>query len=120
MVFKRKARRSYRSFSRGSRRRSGGGSSGLSPVNVLLAGAIYGAARPLAAKMLPDMFSFGVVDSDNVIIAAAGFYGMKKGKGLMKALGTVALGSEVGIVTARLSQNLTSGTPTNQTSSYDY
>lgn len=120
MVFK-KQRRAYRSFGRRSGRRHSNGSSGLSPTNVLLAGAIYGAARPIAAKMLPDMFSFGPVDSDNVIIGVAGWYGMKKGKGLMKALGTVALGSEVGIVTARMTQNLAGNTTTNNTvDAYNY
>jgi len=103
MVFKRKAAK--RSRSRGfSKRSHSKSSSGLTPMNVVLAGAIYGAARPFVAKFLPDLFSFGPVDSDNVIVGAAGFYGMKKGKGLLKALGAVALGSEAGIVAARLTQ----------------
>jgi len=108
MVFKRKARRAYRGFKRSRGRRSGGSSSGMSPMNVLLAGAIYGAARPMVSKFMPDLFSVGPVDSDNVLIGVAGYYGMKKGSGLMKALGTVALGSEAGIVTARLSQGMLS------------
>lgn len=82
-------------------------------MNVLLAGTIYGLARPFAAKMLPDFFSFGPVDSDNVIIGAAGFYGMKKGNGLIKALGAVALGSEAGIVAARLTNSTAQQVGTN-------
>jgi len=119
MVFKRKAaRRSYgRSMRRGSSRR---GSSGLSPMNVMLAGAIYGAARPFAAKMLPDMFSAGPIDSDNVIIGAAGFYGMKKGSGLVKALGAVALGSEAGIVASRLTSGVAQDISSAGTDAYNY
>jgi len=109
MVFRRKARRAYRGFKRSRGRRSRG-SSGLSPMNVLLAGAIYGAARPMVSKFMPDMFSFGPIDSDNVLIGVAGYYGMKKSSGLIKALSTVALGSEVGIVTARLSQGMIGNT----------
>ena len=89
-------------------------------MNVLLAGAIYGAARPFAAKMLPDMFSFGPVDSDNVLIGAAGFYGMKKGKGLMKALGAVALGSEAGIVAARVTSGMANNAGDAGSSAYEY
>jgi len=102
MVFKKKTsrRRSSGGFSKKSRSKNSSGS--LTPMNVMLAGAIYGAARPFAARMLPDLFSFGPVDSDNAIIGGAGFYAMKKGNGLVKALGAVALGSEAGIVTARL------------------
>lgn len=99
----RKKRSRARGFMKARARHSS--SSGISPMNALLAGAIYGAARPYVSKMLPDLFQFGPVDSDNVLIAAAGFYGMKKGNGLVKALGAVALGSEAGIVTARVVTN---------------
>jgi|WetSurMetagenome_2_1015567.scaffolds.fasta_scaffold87502_3 hypothetical protein len=119
MVFKRKAAR--RSFGRSSRRSSRRSStSGLSPMNVLMAGAIYGAARPFAAKMLPDIFSAGPIDSDNVIIGAAGFYGMKKGNGLVKALGAVALGSEAGIVAARVSSGAAQTIGDAGTDAYNY
>lgn len=98
--FKKKRSRSYGFGKKKGKSRSG--SKGMTPMDVVLAGAIYGAARPFAARMLPDLFTFGPVDSDNAIIGAAGWYGMKKGNGLMRALGAVALGSEAGIVTARL------------------
>jgi hypothetical protein len=88
MVFKKKARRSFRGFAKKSR--SYAGNSSIKPMDILIAGAIYGAARPFAAKLLPNMFTFGPVDSDNVLIGAAGFYGMKKGKGLIKARGAAA------------------------------
>lgn len=118
MVFK-KARsiRRYKTSARRSSRRS---SSGLSPMNVLLAGAIYGAARPFAAKMLPDFFSAGPIDSDNVIIGAAGFYGMKKGNGLVKALGAVALGSEAGIIAARVTSGAAEQVSSAGTNAYEY
>lgn len=93
-----KARRSFRRFSKASRRT---GSSKLSVMEVAAAGALYGAARPYAANMMPTFFSFGPVDSDNVILGAAGAYAALKGKGLIKALGVIALGTEAGIVTGK-------------------
>lgn len=115
--FRKKARSYGFSRKRSSRRST---SSGLTPMNVMLAGAIYGAARPFAAKMLPDMFSAGPVDSDNVIIGAAGFYGMKKGSGLVKALGAVALGSEAGIVAARVTSSAAQNVGQVGTDAYEY
>jgi len=105
MVFK-KARRAVRYIR--SKGRRANRSQSISPVNLMMAGAIYGALRPQAAKILPDMFSFGPVDSDNVLIGGAGYLGMKKGKGLIKALGAVAMASEIGIVTARATTGLNS------------
>lgn len=117
--FKRKAsRRSFGGFKRKSYRKSGGSS--LTPMNVLMAGAIYGLARPYVANILPNMFSAGPVDSDNIIIGAAGFYGMKKGNGLVKALGAVALGSEAGIVANRATSGLVQNATTNAGSAYNY
>jgi hypothetical protein len=118
MVFKRKAKRSFRGFAKKSR--SYAGHSGIKPIDILLAGAIYGAARPFVAKFMPDLFRFGPVDSDNVLIGAAGFYGMKKGKGLIKALGAVALGSEAGIITARLASGVASNVGNAGTDAYQY
>jgi hypothetical protein len=118
MVFKRKASRRYpRSMKRSRSRKS---SSGLTPMNVLLAGAVYGAARPFAAKLLPDFFSFGPIDSHNAIIGAAGIYGMKKGSGFTKALGVVAAGSEAGIVAARVTSNTAQNVATAGTDAYEY
>jgi len=110
-------RRASRGVSRGFKRASSS-TAGLKPVDVIIAGALYGAARPLLANMLPNLFSFGPVDSDNAIIGAAGWYGMKQ-KGIWKALGTIALGTEAGIVTARLVTG-TSSDKAAETSTYDY
>ncbi len=120
MVFKRKASRKRSSnFKRARSRSSSSGS--ISPMNIMLAGAVYGFVRPIAAKMLPDLFNIGVVDSDNAIIGAAGYYGMKK-SGFVKALGMVALASETGIVVARLTSATTdtSTQPTNITQGLDW
>jgi hypothetical protein len=75
---------------------------GVTPMNLVLAGAIYGYARPIAANMLPNMFSFGPVDSDNILIGAASYYGMRKSSGIVKALSTVALAGEASIIAQRL------------------
>lgn len=116
--FRRKASR--RSFGFKKARRSGRSSSGLTPMNVLLAGAVYGLARPYVANVLPNMFSVGPVDSDNVIIGAAGYYGMRKGNGLVKALGAVALGSEAGIIANRLTSGVVQKAATTSATAYDY
>lgn len=117
--FRRIARRASRPMRRISRR-SGRSTGSLTPMNVLLAGAIYGAARPYVASMLPNMFNVGPVDSDNVIIGAAGFYGMKKGNGLVKALGAVALGSEAGIIANRLTAGTIQTAANTGGSAYNY
>ena len=118
MVFK-KFKKARRFISRGYKQRTKSSGSGLTPMNVALAGMVYGAARPFIAKMLPDFFSFGPIDSDNVIIGAAGFYGMKK-TGFIKALGAVALGSEAGIVAARVTSGLAANVGDAGTSAYEY
>lgn len=117
--FKRRTARRSSGFKRTSRR-SGRSSSGLTPMNVLLAGAVYGAARPYVASMLPNMFNVGPVDSDNAIIGAAGYYGMKKGNGFVKALGAVALGSEAGIIANRLTAGTIKTAAANGSTVYDY
>lgn len=97
--FRRRMRRARASFHRAYRRASHKG--GISPMQIALAGALYGAARPYVASMLPNFFSFGAVDSDNVIIGAAGLYGMTRTSGFTRALGAIALGSEAGIVASK-------------------
>lgn len=98
------------SFRGRSFKRSRGHSTGISLTNVLLAGALYGVARPLIANALPNMFSIGPVDSDNAILGVGGYFLSKKSSGLMKALGIFAMGTEAGIVTGKL----ISGTSTTQ------
>lgn len=113
-------RRARRSVGRAVRRRTESRGSGLTPMNVLLAGAVYGAARPFLASAIPTFFTIGPVDSDNVIIGAAGLYGMKE-KGFLKALSAVTLGGEAGIVTARLTSSA-AASPTAQAgfNAYNY
>lgn len=113
---KKRSRRTFAKSGRSYRRSSG--SSGLTPMNVLLAGAVYGLARPYVSTMLPNLFNFGPVDSDNAIIGGAGYYAMKKQKGFLKALGAVALGSEAGIVAARVTSGATGTTAGSD--AYDY
>lgn len=105
MVFRKKAK-ARRSSSRYSHKTSRHGSSGVSFTDLLIGGAIYGVARPYVANMLPDLFNFGPVDSDNAIIGAAGYYGMKHTKGVMKATSMMAVAGEAAIVASRLSQGV--------------
>jgi hypothetical protein len=112
----RRIARGFRGFKRAARRANRTTGS-LKVTDVLIAGVIYGVGRPMLANVLPNFFSMGPVDSDNVIIGAAGFYGMKKGKGITKALGIMALGGEAASVTSKLMGNTGSTTSihTNET-----
>lgn len=102
MVFRKKAKRkSYRAKASYSRGRSSGG---IGLTDLLIGGAIYGFARPMVANMLPDLFSFGPVDSDNAIIAGAGYLGMKNSNKIIKATSMVAIAGETAIVTSRIAQ----------------
>jgi hypothetical protein len=74
----------------------------ISIIDVMLAGAIYGAARPTVSNMLPNFFQFGPVDSDNVIMGAGGYFASKSKSKLLRALGLVALGTEAGIIVSRV------------------
>ena len=112
--FKRSARR-VGGFMRRSNRTSGG----MKVTDVLIAGAIYGLGRNIVANMIPNFFTFGPVDSDNVIVGLAGWYGLKKGKGMTKALGAIALGGEAGIITSRLTAGMIPATVGAQ-SAYNY
>lgn len=81
-------------------------------MDVLLAGAIYGAVRPTVANMLPTFFSFGPVDSDNVILGGAGYFASKSSNKLIKSVGLIAMGTEAGIVTSNLLVGTSSATST--------
>jgi hypothetical protein len=106
MVFRRKARARARSFGKVRARSRSSSSGGIKFTDLLIGGAIYGLARPMVANMLPNLFSFGPVDSDNAIIAGAGFMGMKNSNKIIKATSMIAIAGETAIVTGRL----TSGT----------
>lgn len=80
--------------------KSNGGS--MSVIDVLMAGAIYGVARPMVSSALPSFFNFaGVVDSDNLILGGASYMASKQ-KGLIKAIGLIGMGTEAGIVTSNI------------------
>lgn len=96
---KRGFRRAMRSVGR-SYRRSNRASIGM--MDIILAGAIYGVARPTVTNMLPTFFTFGPVDSDNVILGGAGYMASKSSSKLIKALGLVAMGTEAGIITSKV------------------
>lgn len=83
-------------------------------MDVLIAGAIYGAARPTIANMIPTFFTFGPVDSDNVILGGLGYMASKSNTKLIKAIGLVAMGTEAGIITSGL---ITGATKSNVSSS---
>lgn len=80
-------------------RRSRGGSKGITPMDAMLAGAIYGVARPFAANVIPDILpNIGPVSSDNMVIGAASWWASKQSNKLIKAIGTVGLAAETSMV----------------------
>lgn len=105
-MFKKKARRSRSRGAFKARSRSKG-SSGLSVMNVLLAGAVYGVARPYVSNMVPD-YNIGPVSTDNAVIGGLGYMASRK-SGFLKALGLIAMGGEAGIVTAKAVGGMTGG-----------
>lgn len=114
MVFRK--RRMHRSTSRAGRFYRKHNPSTLGVWDVLIAGAIYGAVRPTIANAIPTFFSFGSVDSDNVILGGAGYLASRSHTKMIKALGLIAMGTEAGIVTSGLISGATKG---NNTPSYD-
>lgn len=113
----RKAKRYGRRFGKRQSRRS---NSGMSPLNLMLGGAIYGFARPIVANMLPTFFQFGPVDSDNVIIGGLGYLGSKKSSGIIKAISYAAIIGESANITSKLSGNTTSSGSTAPTGAYSW
>lgn len=104
MAFKKRFAR--RSFGRArSMRHSKSGRSSLGLWDFALAGAVYGLVRPTIANMLPTFFTFGPVDSDNVILAGAGYFASQSNTKFIKALGYVAIGTEASIVTSNVVAN---------------
>lgn len=111
--FKKRFKRRIGAFS--SSRRTTSRSTGIGAMDVLLAGAVYGIARPRVAALLPDLFTVGPVTSDNAIIGGAGYLASKQSNKLLKALGLITMGAEASIITSNATQNI--GT---QTSGYVY
>jgi hypothetical protein len=110
MVFRRKAARRTRSFGRMKARSHSRSSGGVGLTDLLIGGAIYGVGRGYVANMLPTLFSFGPVDSDNAIIAGAGYLGLKSSNKIIKATSMMAIGGETAIVASRLANgNTTDG-----------
>jgi hypothetical protein len=87
---------------RRSTRRTGGffkrrsrhaGTSGLNPIKLMIGAAIYGIFRnkisdlvaPLTAKVPLGSFA------DEAVLGVAGYFAAKKGKGMVKDIGTAAL-----------------------------
>jgi len=113
--FRRKAARRTYAATKSRGRSRGKSSSGLTPMNVILASALYGVARPYLANIIPDFVSIGPVTSDNIVIGAASYYGMTKTSGFMKALSTVSLASETAIVASKAMGQVTGPTVTGST-----
>lgn len=118
--FRKRARRSYSRAVGGFRRayRSARRPS-VSPMNIVLAGALYGLARPMIASRLPTFFNVGgVADSDNAILGVAGYFASKQSNKLIKTMGLMAMGTEAGIVASNvINKNMTGST---NTPAYDY
>lgn len=107
------ARRRY--FGKRKARRSGKSFGGVSPVNVAIGSAVYGAARPYVANMIPDIPQLGGF-SDNVVLGVAGYFLAKKGNGMMKTAGISILCNEAFIAGSKAMGGMTSGASSNGSS----
>ena len=101
-------KRFKRSYSRVAKAYKSSRKPSLSVMDVMIAGAAYGALIPMAANVLPNFFTFGPIDSDNVIIGGVGYMAAKSNTKLIKTIGLVTMAGEAGIITSRLIQNNTS------------
>jgi len=103
------ARRKY--FGR-KHKRSGRSFGGVSPVNIAIGSAVYGAARPYVANMIPDIPQLGGF-SDNVILGVGGYLLAKKGNGMMKTAGISILANEAFIAGSKAIGGMTSSSSSN-------
>jgi len=99
---RRVARRVGSYFKRKSSRKS---SSSQSPLNMGIAGGIYGAARPFAANMVPEIGFLGGY-SDNVVLGGAGYLAAKKGSGMIKTAGLAVLTCEAFLAGNKAAQGM--------------
>ena len=65
----------------------------LNPIETAIGSAAYGAVRPYAANMIPDVPQLGAY-SDNVILGGVGALAAWKGKGIVKKAGMIVLANE--------------------------
>ncbi len=96
--FKKAARR-Y--FGRSKGRRSNSKGSGMSVEKLAIGSALYGAARPYAINILPDLPQLGGY-SDNILLGVGGYLAAKKGSGMIKTAGMVVLANEAFIAGNKL------------------
>lgn len=95
-------KRFKRSYSRAVKAYKSSRKPSFSAMDIVIAGAAYGALRPMASNVLPNFFTFGPVDSDNVIIGGAGYLASKSSTKLIKTIGLVTMAGEAGIIASRL------------------
>lgn len=100
-------KRFKRSYSRAVKAYKSSRKPSLSVMDVMIAGAAYGALRPMAANVLPNFFTFGPVDSDNVIMGGVGYLASKSNTKLIKTIGLVTMAGEAGIIASRVIQGNT-------------
>jgi len=109
--FKRKFGRRGRVFMRSSRR-SSRGSSGMSPMKVLLPAMAYGAARSYISTMAEPITSKIPLGgyADEALFGVAGYFLAKKGNGMVKNIGLAMLTVEAAAVGHQLASGMTGGT----------
>jgi hypothetical protein len=101
--FKKIRRYAAKAYRKGKRYASS--NKGISPMEITIGSAGYGAVRPMIANAVPNVGALGEY-SDNVILGLVGFAAAWKGKGLVKKAGMVVLGAESFVAGSRLSQNI--------------
>lgn len=101
-----KFRKSRRAVSRYfAKKRYSKSNTSLSVEKLAIGSAAYGAVRPYAANLIPDIDMIGVY-SDNLILGVAGYLAAKKGSGMIKTAGQVVLANEAFLVGNKLASGL--------------
>ena len=114
--FRRKARSSRR-FGKARRSR---GKSGLSPMGMILPAALYGAGRGALSNLIAPLTSKIPLGNytDEAVFGVAGFLMAKKGRGLIKQLGTSMLVVEAASIGNQVAGGALGGSSSGASTSY--
>jgi len=103
--YRKKARSVRRGFSRKTRSRSGSSSN---PMNVLIPAALYGAGRPYISGLVSPISSMLPLGqyADEAVLGIGGYFLAKKGRGMIKNIGTAMLTVEAASIGSQLIGNV--------------
>jgi len=117
--FRRKAR-SRSSFKRYGKARRSRGKSGISPMGMILPAALYGAGRGALSNLIAPLTSKIPLGNytDEAVFGVAGYLMAKKGRGIIKQLGTSMLVVEAASIGNQVAGGALGGSTSGASTSY--